>query len=59
MPRLLRRRFLEGTLGLALLPLTGARIFAGTLGEGGAKRMTKDIVMLHGANEGAWCFDKF
>jgi len=21
--------------------------------------MTKDIVMLHGANEGAWCFDKF
>jgi pimeloyl-ACP methyl ester carboxylesterase len=21
--------------------------------------MTRDIVMLHGANEGAWCFDKF
>jgi pimeloyl-ACP methyl ester carboxylesterase len=21
--------------------------------------MSKDIVMLHGANEGAWCFDKF
>lgn len=21
--------------------------------------MTKDIVMLHGANEGGWCFDKF
>lgn len=25
----------------------------------GAKIMTRDIVMLHGANEGAWCFDKF
>ena len=21
--------------------------------------MTKDIVMLHGANAGGWCFDKF
>jgi non-heme chloroperoxidase len=21
--------------------------------------MTRDIVMLHGANEWAWCFDKF
>jgi hypothetical protein len=21
--------------------------------------MAKDIVMIHGANEGAWCFDKF
>ena len=21
--------------------------------------MTKDIVMIHGANEGAWCFDRF
>jgi non-heme chloroperoxidase len=59
MPRLLRRKFLEGALGLALLPLTGAAISAGTTDGGGAKRMTRDIVMLHGANEGAWCFDKF
>ena len=21
--------------------------------------MTRDIVMLHGANEGSWCFDKY
>jgi non-heme chloroperoxidase len=43
---------------LALLPLAGARTSAGEAAEG-AKAMTKDIVMLHGANEGAWCFDAF
>jgi pimeloyl-ACP methyl ester carboxylesterase len=53
----LRRKVLKGALGLALLPLAGARA-AGEAAEG-AKAMTKDIVMLHGANEGAWCFDAF
>lgn len=43
---------------MALLPLAGARTSAGEAAEG-AKAMTKDIVMLHGANEGAWCFDAF
>jgi pimeloyl-ACP methyl ester carboxylesterase len=54
----LRRKILKGALGLALLPLGGARIWAGGAAEG-ANAVTKDIVMLHGANEGAWCFDAF
>jgi hypothetical protein len=28
-------------------------------GAEGNKAMAKDIVMIHGANEGAWCFDRF
>jgi pimeloyl-ACP methyl ester carboxylesterase len=54
----LRRKVLKGALGLALLPLAGVRGLAGEAAVG-AKAMTKDIVMLHGANEGAWCFDAF
>jgi non-heme chloroperoxidase len=58
-----RRQFLEAMLGLALLnPIKRAR--AGGPAEGGARNsgeqvVTKDIVMLHGANAGGWCFDKF
>jgi pimeloyl-ACP methyl ester carboxylesterase len=55
-----RREFLEAVLGLAVLPIlraTAAR--AETGGENRDHAMTKDIVMIHGANEGAWCFDKF
>lgn len=62
MKLLMRRTFLEGALGLALLSLTGARSAAGSRDRDaseGAKIMTRDIVMLHGANEGAWCFDTF
>jgi non-heme chloroperoxidase len=58
LPPILRRKVLKGALGFALLPLAGARISTGEAAEG-AKAMTKDIVMLHGANEGAWCFDAF
>jgi non-heme chloroperoxidase len=56
---LLRRKFLKGALGLALLRLAGLRASAGENEGEGADVMTRDIVMLHGANEGSWCFDKF
>jgi pimeloyl-ACP methyl ester carboxylesterase len=55
-----RRKFLEAALGLAMLPMLGktaSRAAAGV--ENGDKSMAKDIVMLHGANEGAWVFDRF
>lgn len=55
-----RREFLEAALGLAVLPMlraAAARAEAG--GENRDHAMTKDIVMIHGANEGAWCFDTF
>lgn len=58
-----RRQFLEVLLGLALLnPIRSVR--AEGLAEagsrsGGEQVVTKDIVMLHGANAGGWCFDNF
>jgi non-heme chloroperoxidase len=58
MAPLLRREFIEAALGLAMLPMPRDRASAGAAGTGN-QVMTKDIVMLHGANEGAWCFDKF
>ena len=57
-PRLDRREMLHAALGLAALPLLGGRALAGDEREG-ARAMSRDIVMIHGANEGAWCFDKF
>ena len=36
----------------------GGRALPMTRGKG-PRAMTKDIVMLHGANAGGWCFDKF
>ncbi len=59
MPRLLRRTFLEGALNLALLPLACERASAGASEGEGAKIVTRNIVMLHGAKECAWCFDTF
>jgi non-heme chloroperoxidase len=59
MPQLLRRTFLEGALNLALLPLICLRASAGANDGEEAKIVTRDIVMLHGANEGAWCFETF
>jgi non-heme chloroperoxidase len=49
---LARRAFLEAVFGLGVLAMSGGRAFA-------ENRMAKDIVMVHGANEGGWCFDKF
>jgi len=48
---LARRAVLEAVFGLAVLAI-GDRALA-------ENRMAKDIVMVHGANEGGWCFDKF
>lgn len=53
-----RREMLHAALGLAVLPLLGGRVCARDAGEGG-NAMGKDIVMIHGANEGGWCFDTF
>ena len=53
-----RREMLRAALGLAALPLIGSRAYAADEREGG-NAMAKDIVMIHGANEGGWCFDKF
>jgi non-heme chloroperoxidase len=55
-----RREFLEAALGFAMLPmLRAASARAETRQENRDHVMTKDIVMIHGANEGAWCFDRF
>jgi non-heme chloroperoxidase len=58
-----RRQFLEVLLGLALLnPIKRARAEepAGAGARNGREQvLTKDIVMLHGANAGGWCFDTF
>ncbi|HEX2449230.1 MAG TPA: alpha/beta hydrolase [Methyloceanibacter sp.] len=57
-PGLFRRDLLRAALGLTALPLIGGRAWA--LDEdGGGNAMGKDIVMIHGANEGGWCFDTF
>ena len=57
--RFLRRDVLKAAFGLAALPLIGDRASARSEEREGAQVMSKDIVMLHGANEGGWCFDKF
>jgi non-heme chloroperoxidase len=55
-----RRKLLEATLGFAMLPvLGGAASRAATGIENGDQKMAKDLVLLHGANEGAWVFDRF
>jgi pimeloyl-ACP methyl ester carboxylesterase len=45
-------------LGLGLAPLIAGRVSAGAETEG-ADAIAKKIVMIHGANEGGWCFDQF
>jgi pimeloyl-ACP methyl ester carboxylesterase len=47
-----RRQFLECALSLGALSMLPAR-------AEGMRVMSKDIVMLHGANAGGWCFDRF
>ncbi len=54
-----RRSFLGAALGLAATfgPKTWPR--ASAAGKGADPAMSKDIVMLHGANAGGWCFEHF
>jgi pimeloyl-ACP methyl ester carboxylesterase len=54
-----RRDVVQAALGLALIPLAGRGAPARSEEREGADRMRKDIVLLHGANEGAWCFGLF
>ena len=50
-----RRSFLGAALGLVAAPIWGLNSKA----KGADRVMSKDIVMLHGANAGGWCFDDF
>ena len=59
MPRLPRRDVLQAALGLALAALTCGGAPARSKEKEGPGGMSKDIVLLHGANEGAWVFDTF
>ena len=64
-PLFFRRDFLQAALSLALLPRIGGNRAFGAGAEfpvkqkGADQAMAKDIVMLHGANAGGWCFDEF
>jgi non-heme chloroperoxidase len=65
MSKLHRRSLLRAALGFAALPVFGGG-FAGASPSGSESQqkgidraMAKDIVMLHGANAGGWCFDNF
>jgi pimeloyl-ACP methyl ester carboxylesterase len=53
-----RRAFLEAVFGLGMLAMGGTRALADNR-KGSSPEMAKDIVMVHGANESGWCFDKF
>jgi non-heme chloroperoxidase len=59
MPRLARRKLLQAVLGLGMIPLLGRAARGAEQGERGSEAMTKTIVMIHGANCGGWCFEKF
>ncbi|MEX2166741.1 MAG: alpha/beta hydrolase [Methyloceanibacter sp.] len=62
MTRFFRRQFLEAMLGLAVLAAVKpvrAEEPAERFREGREQAVGKDIVMLHGANAGGWCFDEF
>ena len=54
---LLRREFLQAALGPGLASLIARRASAEV--RQGTHAMAKDIVMIHGANEGGWVFDQF
>jgi pimeloyl-ACP methyl ester carboxylesterase len=47
---------LGAVFGLGVQAMGGRRAFAE---KGSSPEMAKDILMVHGANEGGWCFDKF
>jgi pimeloyl-ACP methyl ester carboxylesterase len=54
-----RRKFLEAALGFAVLPMLARTVQAATGNDHGDQSMAKHLVLLHGANEGAWVFDAF
>jgi non-heme chloroperoxidase len=54
---LLCREFLQAALGLGLASLIAK--LASAEKRHGTEAMAKDIVMIHGANEGGWVFDQF
>jgi pimeloyl-ACP methyl ester carboxylesterase len=60
---MIRRAFLQGAAALAMLSSFAGSARAADAAEAhsrdGQEGMTKDIVMLHGASAGGWCFDKF
>jgi non-heme chloroperoxidase len=53
-----RRAFLQGAAALAVLS-SAASGATKAQSRNGQEGMGKDIVMLHGASAGGWCFDKF
>ena len=52
------RAFLQGATALAVLSSVASGATRRNLATG-KEGMGKDIVMLHGASAGGWCFDKF
>jgi non-heme chloroperoxidase len=62
---LFRREILKALFGVAMLPMAGLRSAAGSVpqtkagGKDAEQGMGQDIVMVHGANAGGWCFDRF
>lgn len=56
-----RREFLRGAAALAVLSGIGgsAKAQIATKEGQGERSVSKDVVMVHGASEGGWCFDKF
>ena len=58
-----RRAFLQGAAALAMLSSVAGASRAGDATKAqprmGQEGMAKDIVMLHGASAGGWCFDTF
>src|SRR4029079_2944207 len=60
---MIRRAFLQGAAALAVLSRVAGAARAGGAAKAqprdGQEGMAKDIVMLHGASAGGWCFDTF
>ena len=60
---MIRRAFLQGAAALAVLSSVAGASRAGDATKAqprdGQEGMAKDIVMLHGASAGGWCFDPF
>jgi pimeloyl-ACP methyl ester carboxylesterase len=60
---MIRRAFLQGAAALAVLSSVAGASRAGDATKAqtrmGQEGMAKDIVMLHGASAGGWCFDTF
>ena len=59
MTTLLSSGLASAALAVAAMPLIGDLLMPKMRKGSGSKAMAKDIVMLHGANAGGWCFDRF